>query len=237
MCPPQAESRYGPRPTGSTLATLRFYPGRVESSTLPPTCSRHQPRDDNNQPARRQRIESADRQMATPQQPLRTKPLPPSPADLPHDPRSHGAAWVSYGSQETELPQLPKAFRLAAAKFSRPPSRAAAELRHLPTARLTHGAWSARAHTQPASIRCSVVWPSQQARFSHPPPRWPTEDGAPTWERESRTCRRGSQGAQGEQGARGVTDGSRACGRAGSPAVRRRAAASPLPPSRRHRSC
>jgi hypothetical protein len=25
MCPPQAESRYGPRPTGSTLATLRFY--------------------------------------------------------------------------------------------------------------------------------------------------------------------------------------------------------------------
>ena len=88
-----------------------------------------------------------------------------------------------------------------------------------------------------ASIRCSVVRPSQQARFSHPPPRWPTEDGAPTWERESRTCRRGSQGAQGEQGARGVTDGSRACGRAGSPAVRRRAAASPLPPSRRHRSC
>ena len=68
--------------------------------------------------------------MATPQQPLRTKPLPPSPADLPHDPRSHGAAWVSYGSQETELPQLPKAFRLAAAKFSRPPSRAAAELRN-----------------------------------------------------------------------------------------------------------
>ena len=88
-----------------------------------------------------------------------------------------------------------------------------------------------------ASIRCSVVRPSQQARFSHPPPRWPTEDGAPTWERESRTCRRGSQGAQGEQGARGVTDGSRACGRAGSPAVRRRGAASPLPPSRRHRSC
>jgi hypothetical protein len=35
-----------------------------------------------------------------------------------------------------------------------------------------------------ASIRCSVVRPSQQARFSHPPPRWPTEDGAPTW-RES----------------------------------------------------
>ena len=88
-----------------------------------------------------------------------------------------------------------------------------------------------------ASIRCSVVRPSQQARFRHPPPRWPTEDGAPTWERESRTCRRGSQGAQGEQGARGVTDGSRACGRAGSPAVRRRGAASPLPPSRRHRSC
>jgi hypothetical protein len=87
-----------------------------------------------------------------------------------------------------------------------------------------------------ASIRCSVVRPSQQARFSHPPPRWPTEDGAPTWERESRTCRRGSQGAQGEQGARGVTDGSRACGRAGSPAVRRRGAASPLPPPRRHRS-
>ena len=33
---------------------------------------------------------------------------------------------------------------------------------------------------------------------------------------KTRTCRRGSQGAQGEQGARGVTDGCRACGRAGS---------------------
>ena len=86
-----------------------------------------------------------------------------------------------------------------------------------------------------ASIRCSVVRPSQQARFSHPPPRWPTEDGASTWERESRTCRRGSQGAQGEQGARGVTDGSRACGRAGSscsapPQRHVPAAAVPSPP-------
>ena len=89
--------------------------------------------------------------MATPQQPLQTKPLPQSPTDTTRDPRSHGAAWVSYRSQATELPQLSKAFRLAAAKFSRPPSRAAAELRHLPTTRLTHGAWSARAHTQPAS--------------------------------------------------------------------------------------
>jgi len=67
--------------------------------------------------------------MATPQQPLQTKPLPQSPTDTTRDPRSHGAAWVSYRSQATELPQLPKAFRLAAAKFSRPPSRAAAELR------------------------------------------------------------------------------------------------------------
>ena len=45
----------------------------------------------------------------------------------------------SYGSQEAELPQLPKAFHLAAAKFSRPPSRAAAESREKPTAWLTHG--------------------------------------------------------------------------------------------------
>ena len=68
--------------------------------------------------------------MATPQQPLQTKPLPQSPTDTTRDPRSHGAAWVSYRSQATELPQLSKAFRLAAAKFSRPPSRAAAELRN-----------------------------------------------------------------------------------------------------------
>jgi hypothetical protein len=192
MCPPQAESRYGPRPMGSTLATLRFYPGRVESSTLPPTCSRHQPRDDNNQPARRQRIESADRQMATPQQPLQTKPLPQSPTDTTRDPRSHGAAWVSYRSQATELPQLSKAFRLAAAKFSRPPSRAAAELRHQPATRLTYGT---RPNANSASIRCSSVRPSQQARFDYPPPRRPAEGGAPTWREETRTCRRGSQGA------------------------------------------
>ena len=93
----------------------------------------------------------ADNGWQQPQQPLRTKPLPQSPTDTSRDPRSHGAAWVSYRSQATEPPQLSKAFRLAAAKFSRPPSRAAAELRHLPTTRLTHGAWSARAHTQPAS--------------------------------------------------------------------------------------
>jgi hypothetical protein len=51
---------------------------------------------------------------------------------------------------------------------------------------------------------------------------------------KTRTCRRGSQGAQGEQGARGVTDGCRACGRAGSSCSappRRRVPAAAVPSS------
>ena len=51
---------------------------------------------------------------------------------------------------------------------------------------------------------------------------------------KTRTCRRGSQGAQGEQGARGVTDGCRACGRAGSfcsAPPRRRVPAAAVPSS------
>ena len=45
------------------------------------------------------------------------------------------------------------------------------------TTRLTHGTWS---YANSASIRCSAVRPSQQVRFTHPPPRRPAEGGAPT---------------------------------------------------------
>jgi len=158
---------YGP--AGSTLAALRFYPSRVESPTLQPTCSRHKPRDDNNQPARRQRIESADRQMATPLQLHRTKPLPPSPADTPYGSRSHGAAWVSYKPQATELPQLPRAIPPCSSQVL--PSGAERTRQRLScvTAAMRRDAprWCARS----ASIRCSAsVRPSQQVRFSHSPP-------------------------------------------------------------------
>ena len=117
--------------------------------------------------------------MATPLQLHRTKPLPPSPADTPYGSRSHGAAWVSYKPQATELPQLPRAIPPCSSQVLPSGAKRTGQRLSCVTAAMRRDAprWCARS----ASIRCSAsVRPSQQVRFSHSPPRQPAEGGAPT---------------------------------------------------------